>query len=1026
MTIRIYPSRLPGEPLETHEHGFITLYGWMVKNVPGYSADRTQPVTVEIDGRPVAPSEWPLCQLRPDSDVRFFPVPYGTGLEIAYWVAVAVSVASTAYALFFGPKAGLGGFSSASGNQLDLNPAKANTAKLGDPIREVFGCCRVYPDYLVQPVTRFDPDDPTRMTTEMFLCLGQGRYAWTTGDMRVGETPVSALGDGFSHTAYPPGTDVSADRRSENWFNSTEVGGTSTGTGLDMAQTAPESDDITADAMSVSGASVSFIGLDTENESDDTAAEDTLPDSWVAGAVVNLVAPTNYVISLAAGYNTLASNLLEEIRPQPGMAVTLNFSSVDYDLVVASYTPAQSAVPGSGGSAASLRGNAAPSTYNFSVSSETFNLTWHGVTYSISLVADYLNMSGLLSAIAEGLTGSGLVAQDDGGAVRITEESSPWQGGSITSSALPVSVFGSAPVSTAGTASTGGRPAVTASITLAYDTATGAPFSGLPEGTQRLSVAHRGNEYRISAVDGITATVERLTDGTPDATWPGFLPRTMIDFSASGINDNETWMGPFLACPRNEAVSALEVNFSFPNGICGFSSKGKKKIRKVEWEIQYRVYGSGTGWTSVTGTYALKNVNGLGFTERITLPSPGLVEVRCRRRNEQGINNARDSMFWQALRGRLPARPVSYNGITTLGVTVETGGQLAAQSDRRVNLVVTRNYDGGKNRTISGAFYHVAHSLGYRDNQIDRDTIDALESTYWTPRGEFFDHEAIGDSTSAKDIFDLITEAGMGYFLLSDGLLSAGREGIKTWSGIITPQETLEEMETAFTAPSDDDYGGVDVTYINGITWAEETVQCRTADNPVPVKVEGYTIRVAMSPDRAYRIGMRRLMKYLHQRRTYSVSTELDAWCYQFGDRLVLTDDIPSGKTLSCLIDYMSYDTEAITLHLTETPDWTYSNPRCWIRFQDGRASRLLVPQRVDDFTLTVPMSDDLHPGDWIMNDPDIELPRLLFCESERGARHALVAENAPSGDGTCQVTAPEYKDIFYSFDDAIYPGDAV
>ncbi|MCD9735996.1 hypothetical protein LVR06_25625, partial [Klebsiella pneumoniae] len=63
----------------------------------------------------------------------------------------------------------------------------------------------------------------------------------------------------------------------------------------------------------------------------------------------------------------------------------------------------------------------------------------------------------------------------------------------------------------------------------------------------------------------------------------------------------------------------------------------------------YRVYGSGSGWTSKPGVYALKNINGLGFTERFDLSSPGLVEVRCRRRNEQGSNNARDSMFWQAL-----------------------------------------------------------------------------------------------------------------------------------------------------------------------------------------------------------------------------------------------------------------------------------------------------------------------------------------------------------------------------------------
>ncbi|WP_198362535.1 hypothetical protein [Klebsiella michiganensis] len=63
-------------------------------------------------------------------------------------------------------------------------------------------------------------------------------------------------------------------------------------------------------------------------------------------------------------------------------------------------------------------------------------------------------MSGLLAAITEGLTGSGLVAQDNGGTVLIAEETSPFAGGEITSSSLPVAVFGDAPVYTAGSEST--------------------------------------------------------------------------------------------------------------------------------------------------------------------------------------------------------------------------------------------------------------------------------------------------------------------------------------------------------------------------------------------------------------------------------------------------------------------------------------------------------------------------------------------------------------------------------------------
>ncbi|WP_425536420.1 TipJ family phage tail tip protein, partial [Escherichia coli] len=178
-----------------------------------------------------------------------------------------------------------------------------------------------------------------------------------------------------------------------------------------------------------------------------------------------------------------------------------------------------------------------------------------------------------------------------------------------------------------------GEDAITASITLAYDSATGTAFTGIPEGYIRLSVSHSGSEYKILEIDASTVTLERIVGGVVDPTWPGFTPRTVLDFEANSLNQNDNWMGPFLTCPENEVVDMFEVNFFFPNGICGYNKKGKKQNRVVQWEIQYRVYGSGSGWTSITGSYNQQNINGLGFTERVTLPSSGLVEVRCRRTN---------------------------------------------------------------------------------------------------------------------------------------------------------------------------------------------------------------------------------------------------------------------------------------------------------------------------------------------------------------------------------------------------------
>jgi hypothetical protein len=117
-------------------------------------------------------------------------------------------------------------------------------------------------------------------------------------------------------------------------------------------------------------------------------------------------------------------------------------------------------------------------------------------------------------------------------------------------------------------------------------------------------------------------------------------------------------------------------------------------------------------------------------------------------------------MYWQALRGRLLTRPSSYPGVSLMAVTVETGGKLAAQSDRRVNVVATRAYDSGTARTISGALLHVGNSLGL---EMDVDTINALESAYWTPRGENFDF-ATGDSISALEMLQKIANAGKSVF----------------------------------------------------------------------------------------------------------------------------------------------------------------------------------------------------------------------------------------------------------------------
>lgn len=1028
MTIRIYPSRLPGEPLETHHHETLTLSSWFEQNVNGWTPDQQHPVAVEIDGASVPPAEWPLCFIGPDSDVRIYPVPYGTGAEIALWVAVSVAVASAAYSLYMMSTMQTGGASQpGNGDQLELNPAKANTAKLGDPIREVLGRYKVWPDYVVQPISRFDSTDPKKFSTSMFLCVGVGDMTIPASSVRIGSTPVSAFGDDVSYTVYSPGADVSGDSRSENWFNNGEVGNTTSGTsGLDLGSTGPQTVSITADAVLVSGNTITLIEA---SASDD---ETEIPASWVVGTIVTVIAPNSYNVANTGGYSVIFGDV-DELAPVVGMPVTVNFGESDYDLFIASYAPGVPAIPGVGGSTASVTASAAPTTYDFSSSPTTFTIGWDGTTYTVSLITNYVTMSGLVNTVTNQLTGSGLIARDNSGRLQIVEETSPFAGGSISHSVLPVAAFGSAPVDVVGVASSGGTAAVESHITLAYSSATGKPFTGIPDGVQRIGIGYGDGQFRITAIDDQTITVERVVvtqDAagndvvTVDATWPGFTERTLLDAQVTGVNDDYAWLGPFLACPDGETTTVIENNFIFPNGHIQYNSKGKPKSHSVRVLVQYRNAATAGAWITRTYDFKGKTADGHGYTRRISGLAAAQYEVRVRRTTKIGGSNTVNNVYWQALRSLLRARPSSYAGVTTMGITVRTGNRLAAQSDRRISMVPTRIYSGGRTaRSISGALYHVLESLGFTADQIDSSAIDSLESTYWTPRGETFDF-ATGDSTSALEMLQKICYAGMGYFLLTDGLVSAGREGIKPWVGMITPQETTEELQTSFKAPSQDDYDGVDVTYINGTTWAEETVQCRLPGNPTPMKIENYTLDGVLDQDRAYRIGMRRLLGYTLQRLQHTTSTELDALCYQYMDRIVLADDIPGSQTMSCLITGAEWDNNDITLTLSEPPDWSFERPMVIIRNQEGGASLKLVPTRIDDYTISIPYTPALDIEQWQINDPAIEPPRLLFCSSVRVPYDALVGEISPGSDGTTGVTAVQYHPDKYKYDDASYPGD--
>lgn len=1002
--IEIYPSRIGiknGDcvPLESHQVGGpISLADWLYANAKGFDINSVHPICIEVEGAAVEVDQWTLTIIDHDTDVKIFPEARAVGAGVAAWAAVALAALSIVMILTM-PKAAKTA-KQQQGDELDAATATGNHAKLNSPIREVLGMAKVYPDLLVQPISRFV--NKRMMVTSLCLSVGRGSMDLPPSRLKIGDTPVAAFGSDVNFTKYEPGASLSGDPRARNWYRVSEVGGTNAGTaGLDLSSTAPSDSVALADSMLVSGGSVSLLGNSP-----------TFPDNWAAGTIVRLITPDTFTAS-AAGSHVRIAGALSDLAPFVGMKVTLQSDS-EIDLTVASVSPYVPPVPGTGGSPSSVLASSAPSTYDFSSGAVVWSVTFQGVTRAVSLNANYTNMSGLISIITSQLSGSGLVAQDSSGRVLLVEPLSPFKGGPISQTSAPISIFGSAPTYTTGAASSGGTAEQLASITLSFDD--GSPFTGLPSGPQRLAIGYRGFRYGITAVSGLTATLQRITDaGVVDASWPGFVARTLLDFSMSGSGGAENWLGSFMGCPEYELATKAEYDVFFVSGLCNYSKTGKIRSAQKSVQVRWRDSAVGGAWTNITHTYTDSTPDQIGFTHEVAFPYPLRPEFQMRRVEPVEGGQARDAIQWYGLRTLLPD-PGSYEGITVITMDIRGGDRLGAQSEREVSCVPTRIYDNAPARSIKGAALHVCQGLGIDESLIDMDALNAVDQDYWTPRSELYDmsHEK---AAAVRDVLQGIFTAGMSHLSSGNGLLSVKREGLQPPRGVITPHEMTSELTASFTAPSPDDFDGVDVEYIDQYTNRKETVRCRL-EGSLGLKVDKIQLDGVSDRTRAWRIGMRQLRKYQFSRWGYSVDTEMDALVFDDIDHITLADDIPH-TTSSALITAVESISGQYLLTLSEEMDWSMVQPRAVIRRHDGTVTSLFTPTEAGFHQVLVPASAvDFE----IVTDLSIEPARFLFGPSEQVGYPAMITEISPNQDGSCAVTATEYSTVFYEDDDHYPP----
>ncbi|MBS4155247.1 host specificity factor TipJ family phage tail protein [Cobetia sp. MC34] len=253
--ILVYPSTLEGEPLERHEVFEGTLHDWMLANVPDYAAADYHPVSATVDGVVVPPEDWNTVTL--DKTIELRPQP-GDPVTIAY-VVVAAVIAVAASIILAPSIPSTSNKSSRQGRSLYEVNAQGNQAKLGDLIPELAGRHRMYPDYLNAPRRYFI--DKTTQALDMLLCIGVGEFEIALDEIRIGETPIGALGSGIEYEIFQPGETITSHPAYRCWYNTPEVGASTGSSGLRLRSTENASYD---GAVSASGNRLTF----------------TVPENW--------------------------------------------------------------------------------------------------------------------------------------------------------------------------------------------------------------------------------------------------------------------------------------------------------------------------------------------------------------------------------------------------------------------------------------------------------------------------------------------------------------------------------------------------------------------------------------------------------------------------------------------------------------------------------------------------------------------------------------------------------------------------
>lgn len=573
------------------------------------------------------------------------------------------------------------------------------------------------------------------------------------------------------------------------------------------------------------------------------------------------------------------------------------------------------------------------------------------------------------------------------------------------------------------------------STTLELDYLGGVPATGLVVGNVVMAFGYPGLRYKITAIAPQIMSVDRLLeDGSVDGTWAGWPTRTTSQGQIRLDSSNYTggYRGPFPVCPPNELVDMIEWTLVFTT-LLGIGREGQEYEVSSSHVFEYRDMALGGAWTELTKTVSNNSLDAVGYTFREVLPYAMRPECRIRRLPPVGErpDETKDDSQWYSLYGRMFSQsPTSYAGMTMLTCDIRGGDRLSTRAENLVNLECTRMLPvlrGGvwqpmqPTREISAAVGYICRDIGYSDTEdLDIATLERLESTRWTPRGEYYDR-IINDQGTVKEFLVEALKPGMSELTIDRGVITAVRDEPRgeTFDHVYNPRVMLAPLTRSFTGPElPDQFDGVDIEYYDHLTRQNETVKCRLPGD-LGTKVKKERLEGVGDRTRAWRYGMRLRRSFLYRQGEYEFETELAGLNSSYWSYTGLGDSTPNYGQNAEVVDYVAGP--PYRLKASVALDWSQPGVhKVLVRRRDGTASGPYTAMRIDDYWFSIP-SLDFEP---LIHSAMLP-PIIQFGHESRWIYPALITEVNPKGTRSVGMKAVNYDVRMYADDDNFPPAGA-